>query len=152
MSPQGNRKVLQPDLLYWWIRALHRADGSMVIWLPCLLPPAGGMLFGNYDHVWQMLHKTRSMKLFCCVSVVRSEYMYCQLVVILSLICLLEYARSSFSMCSCCYSGLLQKFSGNKVLVMELCAGGSLHDVLSEPKNVFGLEETEYLRVQCHVG
>lgn len=44
-----------------------------------------------------------------------------------------------------------EKFSGNKVLVMELCAGGSLHDVLREPRNVYGLEETEYLRVQCHV-
>lgn len=44
-----------------------------------------------------------------------------------------------------------ETFSGNKVLVMELCSGGSLLDLLSEPRNACGLDETEYLRVQCHM-
>ena len=29
---------------------------------------------------------------------------------------------------------------------MELCAGGSLYNVLEKPENYYGLEECEYLR------
>lgn len=37
-----------------------------------------------------------------------------------------------------------------KVLVMELCSGGSLLNLLEEPENVFGLPESEFLIVlQC---
>nr|XP_020448929.1 inhibitor of nuclear factor kappa-B kinase subunit epsilon-like [Monopterus albus]XP_020448930.1 inhibitor of nuclear factor kappa-B kinase subunit epsilon-like [Monopterus albus] len=39
-----------------------------------------------------------------------------------------------------------------KVLVMEYCSGGSLHSLLEEPENAFGLPETEFLTVlQCVV-
>ncbi|XP_062522503.1 serine/threonine-protein kinase TBK1-like [Corticium candelabrum] len=34
----------------------------------------------------------------------------------------------------------------NDVIVMELCAGGSLYNVLEKPENYYGLEESEYLR------
>uniref|UniRef100_A0A3Q3K7P8 Protein kinase domain-containing protein n=1 Tax=Monopterus albus TaxID=43700 RepID=A0A3Q3K7P8_MONAL len=40
----------------------------------------------------------------------------------------------------------------HKVLVMEYCSGGSLHSLLEEPENAFGLPETEFLTVlQCVV-
>lgn len=37
--------------------------------------------------------------------------------------------------------------SHSKMLVMELCTGGSLYSMLDEPSNAFGLEETEFLTV-----
>lgn len=37
-----------------------------------------------------------------------------------------------------------------KVLVMELCSGGSLLNLLDEPENSFGLSESEFVIVlQC---
>jgi TANK-binding kinase 1 len=33
----------------------------------------------------------------------------------------------------------------NDVIVMELCAGGSLYNVLEKPENYYGLEESEFL-------
>lgn len=41
--------------------------------------------------------------------------------------------------------------SGNLVMVMELCIGGSLMDYLNEPENVFGLTDGEFLLVFEHL-
>ncbi len=35
---------------------------------------------------------------------------------------------------------------------MELCSGGSLFNILDDPKNAFGLEETEFFRVLHDLG
>lgn len=42
--------------------------------------------------------------------------------------------------------------SQHKVLVMELCTGGSLFNILDDPVNCYGLEETEFLLVLKHLG
>lgn len=39
----------------------------------------------------------------------------------------------------------------HKVLVMELCTGGSLFNILDDPSNSFGLEESEFLLVLKHL-
>lgn len=39
----------------------------------------------------------------------------------------------------------------HKVLIMELCTGGSLFNILDDPANSFGLEETEFLLVLKHL-
>ncbi|CAH1794844.1 unnamed protein product [Owenia fusiformis] len=44
-----------------------------------------------------------------------------------------------------------EKNTGIKVLVMELCTGGSLYSVLAEPQNSFGLPEEEFLTVLCDI-
>lgn len=41
--------------------------------------------------------------------------------------------------------------SQHKVLIMELCTGGSLFNILDDPINTYGLEETEYLLVMKHL-
>lgn len=41
--------------------------------------------------------------------------------------------------------------SQHKVLVMELCTGGSLFNILDDPANSFGLEESEFLLVLKHI-
>lgn len=41
--------------------------------------------------------------------------------------------------------------SQNKVLIMELCTGGSLFNILDDPVNSFGLEESEFLLVLKHL-
>ncbi|OWF42806.1 serine/threonine-protein kinase TBK1-like [Mizuhopecten yessoensis] len=41
--------------------------------------------------------------------------------------------------------------TGNKVIVMELSTCGSLYNMLDDPKNAYGLEETEFLLVLKHV-
>ena len=41
--------------------------------------------------------------------------------------------------------------SQHKVLIMELCTGGSLFNILDDPINTYGLEETEYLLVTKHL-
>jgi TANK-binding kinase 1 len=41
--------------------------------------------------------------------------------------------------------------SQHKVLVMELCTGGSLFNILDDPVNCYGLEETEFLLVMKHL-
>ncbi|CAH1116516.1 unnamed protein product [Phaedon cochleariae] len=38
-----------------------------------------------------------------------------------------------------------------KVIVMELCTGGSLFNILDDPENTYGLEETEFLLVLHHL-
>ncbi|KAG5881593.1 hypothetical protein JTB14_031067 [Gonioctena quinquepunctata] len=38
-----------------------------------------------------------------------------------------------------------------KVIVMELCTGGSLFNILDDPENTYGLEETEFLLVLEHL-
>ena len=45
-------------------------------------------------------------------------------------------------MCTLC----VQATTRNDVIIMELCAGGSLYNVLEKPENYYGLEETEFLR------
>jgi TANK-binding kinase 1 len=34
-----------------------------------------------------------------------------------------------------------------KVIVMELCTGGSLFNILDDPENTYGLSESEFLKV-----
>lgn len=41
--------------------------------------------------------------------------------------------------------------SQHKVLIMELCTGGSLFNILDDPANSFGLDETEFLLVLKHL-
>nr|WBP49704.1 TBK1/IKK epsilon family protein [Azumapecten farreri] len=41
--------------------------------------------------------------------------------------------------------------TGNKVMIMELSTCGSLYNMLDDPKNAYGLEETEFLLVLKHV-
>lgn len=41
--------------------------------------------------------------------------------------------------------------SQHKVLVMELCTGGSLFNILDDPVSCYGLEETEFLLVLKHL-
>ncbi|KAF7282355.1 I-kappaB kinase epsilon [Rhynchophorus ferrugineus] len=41
--------------------------------------------------------------------------------------------------------------NGGKVIVMELCTGGSLFNILDDPENTYGLEETEFLLVLAHL-
>lgn len=38
-----------------------------------------------------------------------------------------------------------------KVIVMELCTGGSLFNILDDPENTYGLEEAEFLLVLAHL-
>ncbi len=38
-----------------------------------------------------------------------------------------------------------------KVIVMELCTGGSLFNLLDDPENNFGLDEDEWLLVLSHL-
>lgn len=39
----------------------------------------------------------------------------------------------------------------HKILIMELCTGGSLYNILDDPANSFGLEEDEFLLVLKHL-
>ena len=41
---------------------------------------------------------------------------------------------------------------GNKVIIMELCTGGSLYEVMDSPDNAYGLSETEFKQVIYDVG
>ncbi|CAH0550680.1 unnamed protein product [Brassicogethes aeneus] len=41
--------------------------------------------------------------------------------------------------------------SRGKVIVMELCTGGSLFNILEDPENTYGLEEKEFLLVLKHL-
>ena len=41
--------------------------------------------------------------------------------------------------------------NGKTVIVMELCTGGSLHSILQEPENLFGLAEDEFLVLYLHL-
>ncbi len=45
-----------------------------------------------------------------------------------------------------------QQTDRSKVIVMELCTGGSLYNILDDPANAYGLEETEMFRVLHDVG
>lgn len=44
-----------------------------------------------------------------------------------------------------------QQESRGKVIVMELCTGGSLFNILDDPENTYGLEEGEFLLVLDHL-
>ena len=46
---------------------------------------------------------------------------------------------------------LLQSQSGQQVIIMELCRGGSLYNIIEMPENGYGLEETEFLNVLIDV-
>ncbi|XP_065168004.1 serine/threonine-protein kinase TBK1 isoform X2 [Atheta coriaria] len=41
--------------------------------------------------------------------------------------------------------------SRGKVIVMELCTGGSLYNILDDPENTYGLDEKEFLLVLDHL-
>ena len=41
----------------------------------------------------------------------------------------------------------LQQVYHNQVIVMELCTGGSLYDVIDSPENAYGLSEAEFKQV-----
>lgn len=47
---------------------------------------------------------------------------------------------------------ILQQEGRGKVIVMELCTGGSLFNILDDPENSYGLEEGEFLLVLSHLG
>ncbi|XP_014672621.1 PREDICTED: serine/threonine-protein kinase TBK1-like [Priapulus caudatus] len=44
-----------------------------------------------------------------------------------------------------------ERMVGDRVIVMELCGGGSLHSMLEVPENAFGLPEEEFLLVLEHI-
>lgn len=43
--------------------------------------------------------------------------------------------------------GIEETVNNDKVIIMELCSGGSLSKVLSEPENAFGLDDVQFLQV-----
>lgn len=45
----------------------------------------------------------------------------------------------------------IEEESDHKVLIMELCTGGSLFNILDDPANSFGLEEADFLTVLKHL-
>ena len=45
-----------------------------------------------------------------------------------------------------------QQEGRGKVIIMELCTGGSLFNILDDPENSNGLEESEFLLVLKHLG
>ena len=44
-----------------------------------------------------------------------------------------------------------QKQTGVPIIVMELCNGGSLYEVIDAPENAYGLDENQFKRVILHV-
>lgn len=44
-----------------------------------------------------------------------------------------------------------QRSTGYHTIIMELCAGGSLHNILDKPENAFGFEESEFKQVVTDV-
>ena len=40
---------------------------------------------------------------------------------------------------------MLQTVSKERVIIMELCAGGSLFSILEQPENTFGFVEEEFI-------
>lgn len=46
----------------------------------------------------------------------------------------------------------IQNESHHKVLIMELCTGGSLFNILDDPVNYYGLDEKEFIAVLKHLG
>jgi len=47
---------------------------------------------------------------------------------------------------------MFQLYVHNRVLVMDLCTGGSLFNILDDPENAYGLDETEFIYVVRDVG
>ena len=47
---------------------------------------------------------------------------------------------------------MFQAYIHSQVLVMDLCTGGSLFNILDDPENAYGLDETEFLCVLRDVG
>lgn len=46
----------------------------------------------------------------------------------------------------------MQRTTTQKVIVMELCTGGSLYEVIDSPENAFGLSEVEFKQVIHDIG
>jgi TANK-binding kinase 1 len=46
----------------------------------------------------------------------------------------------------------MQTSTNSKVLIMELCTGGSLYNMLDNPENAFGIPENEFFNVLNDVG
>ena len=46
----------------------------------------------------------------------------------------------------------VQNETHHNVLVMELCTGGSLFNILDDPINYYGIEEKEFISVLKHLG
>ena len=46
----------------------------------------------------------------------------------------------------------LQTSSHSQVLIMELCTGGSLYNMLDNPENAYGIPEHEFFNVLNDVG
>ena len=49
-------------------------------------------------------------------------------------------------------ASFLQLKYRNQVIIMELCTGGSLYEVIDSPDNAYGLSETEFKQVIYDVG
>jgi len=47
---------------------------------------------------------------------------------------------------------MFQAYVHSRVLIMDLCTGGSLFSILDDPENAYGLDETEFLCVLRDVG
>ena len=47
---------------------------------------------------------------------------------------------------------LCQAHVRSQVLIMDLCTGGSLFNMLDDPENAYGLDEMEFLSVLRDVG
>ena len=47
---------------------------------------------------------------------------------------------------------MFQSQSKEKVIIMELCQGGSLYSLLEEPENSYGVSEDEFLTILKDIG
>ena len=64
-------------------------------------------------------------------------------------------------MCGSLYASMVPSFMllcciqlkyRNQVIIMELCTGGSLYEVIDSPENAYGVSETEFKQVIYDVG
>ena len=54
-------------------------------------------------------------------------------------------------MCVCMYMYTQLKYK-HKVIIMELCTGGSLYEVIDSPENAYGLDEGQFKQLIYDVG
>lgn len=47
---------------------------------------------------------------------------------------------------------LVQTYSHDKVLILELCDGGSLQQILNHPEHAYGLSHDEFMLFYTHTG
>ena len=66
----------------------------------------------------------------------------------------LDYSLSPsyFLTLPCLLTAHSQRTHQQQVIVMELCTGGSLYEVIDSPENAYGLGESEFKQVIYDVG